>query len=370
MTTTFSRRRLLAALPLGLAMPLARASARARDQRYTVQALPLGEESSARIAAMAGDFVAGNSFPLDGDSEAGLTAMLWDQRHFHFRRPFGNLNNGIWGVNTCGTSVGHCGLPDVQGLHAVSIPLDGPAEVLLPRDIDTQFSIAVGINDAGVAVGHYVPRNDWRHLGFRWACGVHQLLPAPSPDCVNTPKGINVEGTIAGSLYFTVDNQSIFHAYVCRGDELTLLPRDPGYRAFAAAINDRGWVVGHQYPDSGTDQAPLLWRPRAGGAYEHRRLPKPPGAHGAIPNAIGADGTVVGRAIYRWNTDPALERAWLWHRGELLVLDDVVGALPQGWHVTDANAIDAKGRIGVKLGRYKPDGRSLFTPAVLHPIAP
>jgi hypothetical protein len=367
MSIQISRRRLLAAWPLGLAPPMARASQ--ASMRYAVQHLPLDDESSARIAGMAGDFVAGNSFGRE-IGQTGLTAMLWDQRHLHFRRPFGGMGTGIWAVNSLGTSVGHCSAPGRKGKHAVSIPLDAPAKVLLPRSVDTTSSLAVGINELGVIVGYYTPVNDWRIHGFRWANGVPRLLPSPSPDCVNLPTGINAEGSIVGSNAFTIDGQWIHQAYVCLGEEVATLPSLPQYKAYPSAINDRGWIVGSHAPIDRAEMSPVLWRRRAGGAYELRRLPMPRGAVDSIANAVNEDGVVVGKARFDWTSDLTRERAWVWRRGELLLLDDVVGDLPEGWHVTDATAIDAEGRIGVMLRRRVPDGQTrVLTPAVLHPIA-
>ncbi|HEX5682691.1 MAG TPA: hypothetical protein VFY73_01540 [Ideonella sp.] len=370
MTTTFSRRRLLAALPLGLAMPIARAAA--RSPRYTVQVLPLDDRSSIRIAGMAGDFVAGNSYQHDPyDTEPGLTAVLWDHRHLQFRRPFGQKNTGIWGVNTLGTMIGHCNVPGLRDMRAVRIPLDRPAETLLPRQLEA-YSIALAINDAGVIVGHYHLRNDWRYQGFRWANGVHELLPSPSPDCVNHPAGINAEGTIVGRLrYQQPDGQ--FHGGACvyRGDELTFLPADPDFHSEAVAINDEGWIVGHQTSINNFYAQPVLWRLRDG-AYRLRRLPVPPGAMLSRPAAINASGAVVGTAEFvGGNPDYWLERGWVWDRGELLLLDDVVGELPPHVHITRAHAIDAQGRIGVTLQRYFPGRQErMRSSAVLHPIAP
>ncbi|WP_374569257.1 hypothetical protein [Ideonella sp.] len=367
--TSISRRRLLAALPLGLAAPMARASA--RGQRYTVQLLPLDDVSSIRIAGMAGDFVAGNSFQHDPyDQEPGNVAALWDQRHLQYRVPFGLRNAGIWGVNALGTMIGHCSVPGLREMRAVGIPLDGPAEMLLPRSPEA-YSIALGINDSGVIVGNYHLRNDWRYHGFRWANGQHEVLPSPSPDCVNRPVGINAEGTIVGRLrYQQPDGQ--FHGGACvyRGDEPTFLPAEPDFYSEAVAINDEGWIIGYQTPINNYFARPVLWQPRDG-AYRLRRLPKPLGAKLSRPTAINAAGTVVGTAEFvGGNPDYWLARGWVWNRGELLVLDDVVGELPPHVHIIEATAIDAQGRIGVMLQRYFPDRQErVRSSAVLHPIA-
>lgn len=367
--THISRRQLLSALPLGLAAPMA-AAWPAKGQRYGIQALPLDDESSARIAGMAGDFVAGNSFAREIAGPAGLTALLWDQRHLHFRRPFGGLGTGVWAVNGRGTSVGHCSVPGRKGKHAVSIPLDAPAVTLLPRSVETASSIAVGINDQGVIVGYYALANDWRIHGFRWVDGVPELLPSPTPDCVNLPTGINAEGSIVGTNAYTVDGQSIHQAYVCLGDDVSTLPSALHYKAYPSAINDLGWIAGSHAPVERAEMSPVLWRRRAGQAYELRRLPMPQGAVESVANALNADGVVVGKASFNWKFDQTQDRAWVWQRGELLLLDEVVAELPDGWHVTDATAIDAQGRIGVMLRRPVPDDQTrLLTPALLHPIA-
>jgi|SRR5579884_32298 len=192
---------------------------------------------------------------------------------------------------------------------------------LLAGQARTQQTQAFAINRAGVIVGQDLGS----HPGaFLYATGKLTHLD-PGSNLHEEALGINDAGVIVGS-----DGKK-----ACLWDHGKKV--DLGVNGFAAAINDRGEVVGSGAAGS---KPPRAFRWRNGQFQDLGTL----GGLDSFAYSINASGQIVGESE-RSNKDPILQRyAFLYTDGKMV---DLTALLPphSGWKLISANHINDRGQI-------------------------
>lgn len=176
------------------------------------------------IAALVIGFV---SAPLGADLQYRVTDL----------GTLGAFPSRAWGIDSQGRVVGESSvrLAD-EHLHGF---LWNGAIVDLGAQPGWPHSIAFGLNDAGQAVGPSFRLGEMNDAATRWQSGVIE----PIGDF--TPRGLNADCVVVGVRSVDRgDGQWIEEAVRWDNGALTALPTLGGRNAWAAAINDAGWIVG------------------------------------------------------------------------------------------------------------------------------
>jgi probable HAF family extracellular repeat protein len=258
-------------------------------------------------------------------------AFLYDSRHKRMIN-LGRRNEGseAYGINQSTRIVGRVGVAGnmSRAFRSHNGPLDENGEELGFLNPQLQISGAVDINDRGQVLGvTYDPngfaafiyeQNRMRSLG--------PLLGGPSH-----AHAINGGGIVAGDSFLNPSRTGAIHGYrldTRTGQILDLGVLGPG-NSHAEDINDHGVVVGVQSSFSNR-------------AFIHdgtsmRDLGKFADAFSAEAYGINNNGDVVGMSGVR---------AVLWKDGQIYDLNTLLAeALPAGWTLTYAHAINDRGQI-------------------------
>ncbi|MCG3131669.1 MAG: hypothetical protein FLDDKLPJ_02474 [Phycisphaerae bacterium] len=283
----------------------------------------------------------------------------------------GTSPSRAWGIDEVGRIVGESSVRlDEEHLHGF---LWNGAIVDLGAQPGWPHSIAFALNKAGQVVGPSFRLGDMNDAATRWAEGVIEPLGA------FTPRALNSDCVVAGVRYVD-DGAGLWMEQAVRWENgaLTPLPTLGGQNAWAAAINDAGWVVGaSQMPDEATVRAALwldnavfdlgtlggdssqalavnasgyvvgwsdaadgtqhafLFEVDSGGNVTARRDLGELGGGTSYAFSLNASGDVVG------SSDDA---AFLWTMGEMIDLNTRIDPL-SGWTLKDAVAINDAGQI-------------------------
>jgi probable HAF family extracellular repeat protein len=198
-----------------------------------------------------------------------------------------------------------------------AIPVGGPT------------AMAHGLNDRGEVVGQFVA-GDGVTRAFRWYRGHRTVLPTlPGPGRSATATDINARGEVVGAS----DGPHGRRAVLWRHGDVTDLGTLGGDYSWAAALNDRGDVVGASTTAAGELHA-FLW---SGGRMRDLGLPGTSYA-ADVNNHV----TVVGMADFG---DPGRDTAFRWRHGVAVRLP-----APGRAHVAALND------RGTAVGSYTLDG--------------
>ena len=145
----------------------------------------------------------------------------------------------------------------------------------------------LSINNRGAVVGVYYNPTDSKDYGFkRHADGViERRIDDPNPNLATRPTAINNSGDIYG--YF-LENPSLIHGFVRKGGKngiFTTVDVPPGPSTFILGANSRGDFVGLIEGNG----PPISFSSIAGVINLFQPL-----GQGGQPNAIAADGSIVG----------------------------------------------------------------------------
>lgn len=279
-------------------------------------------------------------------------------------------------INSLGQIVGASGHPHGSDTHAFIWTKKGGMQDLgfLPGG---DYSVALGINDAGQVVGNSNSTNGMH--GFLWtsAKGLTQLPSVPGADD-SSAFAINQSGLIAGA--------SGAHAALWNGSTARDLGTLGGALSEAHGINNSSQVVG--VADTSAGPHAFLWTDGAG----MKDLGALPGDSSSRANHISDHGDVVGASegfegvrAFMWTSTGGLQplsslqggayseafginnlgqvvgqsgsslgtRAVIWSGGTVTDLNDLVPALPAGAILTGAFSINDQGQI-VAFGAINP----------------
>jgi probable HAF family extracellular repeat protein len=211
---------------------------------------------------------------------------------------------------------------------------------------------ASGLNDQGQVAGTGVlPNLEPRAVVWTAATGTMDL---GGPD--SRALEINNRGVIAGE----VQGQAAVWTGIGIWQELGVLgdsPFDGSRFSSAAAINDRGWVVGTSTAPAG---GAFLWTPQTG----MENLGHLPPAHDvSLSHAsdINKHGTVIGTSLgwvyFAGEYEQVPPRAFVWtRRTGMLALDDLV---PAGWAISHVIAINDQEEILATASYLNNDSRTV-----------
>lgn len=232
------------------------------------------------------------------------------------------------------------GLP--AGLTALgTLPLGG-----------AEASSASAINDCGLIVGTsfgYMGL-DTRTRAFVWQDGELRDLGAlpDSPNGTSLAAALDQKGTVVGWSTVPFGSGFTSHAFATRvscgergGSELVDLGVVDGYGSAAAAVNERGDIVGSSY----FFQSPGLPAERAtfrdARARRLQALPMPPGAFSCNAKALNDQGLVAGSCS---PLDGSGQHVVLWRRTRTGWATEDLGAFP-GAQFSVPTAVDEQGRV-------------------------
>lgn len=206
----------------------------------------------------------------------------------------------IW-LNNRGTTVGYA--QGASRWQAVRWNRDGQVSELPGLG---GGSIAVQINDRGVAIGHVDTPSDQRFPALWDASGRLTVLPSLPGHRLTVAHAINDHGTVAGIAHAEYPSEVPFRPVRWdRRNRVTALPLPPGFQyGGAMQINERGTIVGFAAKEVGGES---LWRAVAWDRQGRVRL---------LETIGGWSSTVL----------------WLNNRGEMLGrLEAPEGAKPVRW---------------------------------------
>jgi probable HAF family extracellular repeat protein len=247
------------------------------------------------------------------DTPDSTHAFLWERGGMRDLHPAGAISSAAYAINAAGQVVGVASGGPYRRLGQPIWWSGGATAPLLPL-ADQAAIVELAVNDAGQVVGTEVTG------GFTLA-GASWSGPAAAPqELPFAPFAINRSGQLVGAGSPDLATSGVGHPVLVQGGQQVdldgqLPPGSPwrGQGGEAQAINDAGQVVGHET------------------------------SAGAPPNR---------------------QHAFVWDHGRGTDLNDVT-ALPPGWALTDAVAVNDRGQIAaLAQGPGFPQGRAvLLTPA-------
>jgi probable HAF family extracellular repeat protein len=205
-----------------------------------------------------------------------------------------------------------------------------------------QESWAYGINQAGQVVGHADDVAGKRHA-FQKNPGEPDLidLGVLGPNLSSEAYAINNFGQVVGSAAYGLGSGQV-HAFLTKAGQSmedlgTLAPGGAG-RSDAHGINDAGQVVGE------ADDAAGVRRPFLKNLSEPLQdLDPTKHYHHGVAYGINQGGQIVGSVGLA--SDYSVDHAFLWDRGVLYDLNDLVVSLPPGQILYEATAINEQAWI-------------------------
>ena len=193
------------------------------------------------------------------------------------------------GINNLGVVVGGSG-EFLQSSNRATVwdRRGGPTE--LPAN--GEFNEAVAINDAGEVVGNEVSPAG-RTRACAWKAGVHRYLTEFPGALHSLAYDINNAGWVVGECgtgEFSLPPFEDTHAVLWRGEEMVDLGTLGGLSSYAAAINEKGQIVGTSLMGEGGERwSGFLWDKGV-----MTRLPTPDPYHSTEAHDINDGGFIVG----------------------------------------------------------------------------
>lgn len=295
---------------------------------------PTGINNSGRIAS--GQLLGGVYAAAVFDSRSSQLAVLGS---------LGGIADGLSGVATAvsdqGDAVGYS-YTEANSQHAF-LHFNGAMTDLGPAG---GYSVALGVNDAGTAVGFASKTPGGRAHAFVYSNGVMTDIHPFGDLSESTARGINNSGQVVGE--FLTQDQTAFHAFLYTDGAFYDIGSAGSPETVALAINDRAQVVGVtviQYeadcsdPDQG-GQVPCIKTAQHAFLYEAGRLVD---LNGSIPADSG------------WQLEWAFD---INNRGQIVGY----GTVDDNFHafvLTPAVSIEQCRRGGWKTFGFKNQGRCI-----------
>lgn len=234
-------------------------------------------------------------------------------------------------INDANVIVGYSLVPGNYDAHA-TMWRDG--QVIALPGLGGGRSDARAINQKGTAVGYSTTTGDKRTRAVVWKSGTVKALPGLG-GVTTVAEGISSTGHIVG--YGSVGKQGL-HALLWKGSEMTDLGASFEGSSYAYGVNDAGQAVGARNAADGGYSRPTRW---VGGQMSDLGTL---GGDQGWAYAINKKGDIVGASSNQGVDQP---RATLWSGGQVIDLNSVVEpwAIPNGWVLTEARAINQKGHI-------------------------
>lgn len=326
-------KRLSAGALLALFATLAAELQAAPPGRWSITAIPaLGSTGSDVTAANnRGEVVGYSNKQLPGRTTEVLRCFVWDSGNLRDIGTPAYDSCRAMGINDRGTVVAHTGYGD---------------QAYLWKDGQWTFATAGfprAINRFDHVVGQYFDGNGFR--GFLWRDGVFFGLGTLGGN-FSTAVALNDKGHVVGTA--SVANGAL-HAFVYREGAMLDLGTLGGEDSVATDINNRGLVVGHADIDFNNNHVAFIADVNGG----MRPLLDEPGSSFAA--AINDRGAVVGRVN---------DRAFLLDDGVLTYLEDIAEVRAAGWTRLVATDVTERGWI---VGQGLRQGTTGYTGFVLAP---
>lgn len=207
-------------------------------------------------------------------------------------------------------------------------------------------SASFAINSRGHVVGDSYTK-DLRHHAFIWDGQAMRDLGTLG-GLFSAARGVNANDVVVGYAYLP---SGMFHAYAGGPSGLVDLGTLGGSCSAANAVNDAGAVCGYAYLEGNQRLHACLWiggKPRDLGALT-----------GNASEAVALNGdasTVVGRAQVPSKTGALSYHAFVWSKGTMRDLNDLVPAA-SGWVLEEATGVNDAGQI-VGSGTYQGQRRA------------
>ena len=207
-------------------------------------------------------------------------------------------------------------------------------------------SVATAINNSGTVVGFSDLSPSGSHA-FEWKDRLMTDLGVLPGDTFSAAAAINDRGVIVGaSTHVNFSQVFVYRDGVMRG-----LP-ELGNLASANGINDRAEIIATSFDYGDIAWHALLWR--NGVVTDLGRLPE---GTNSYAYGINDAGLVVGVGQFVRNGSEIVNHAFLWQRGRMYDLNDLIPA-GSGWELThalsiaDGGAITGTGEIGGETHAY------------------
>ena len=303
---------------------------------YTVQPLPMGKSRGGCAAygsalSPTSGIVLGLSCSRTSDL---MDATVWNAGH---ERVLHTPDDGYVdanAVNDAGQAVGTDYGPDFGAGAAVSWTSRGRLHYLPPL-VAGESSQAFGVSADGDVAGLEFRASDSAWRPVLWHRGVPSALPMPANQVSAYPRAMSPNGTMAG---FAFDATGLNHAVVWSNGVAS--PVGPAAtNSWAWGVNDRGQAVGSYRPTSLASDVPFIAT-----TTSFTPLPLLPGDAFGLALAVDREGVVVGYSNCGCGAPGTAVR---WVKGQVADLNALLDptSVAEGWFVSEANSIDAAGRI-------------------------
>ncbi len=161
--------------------------------------------------------------------------------------------------NALGQIVGVCWVTQGSSRWGKACALVDGVTTFLDTTSQSGSSFALAINNAGKVVGRTDPNLNGTDHATEWISGVATFLPPISPPGASEAVDVNAVGNVVGSSTVLVGQWRFVHATLWQNGVPIDLGAVGGSNSRAAAINDRGHVVGSSRLPNQNDRA-FLWR--------------------------------------------------------------------------------------------------------------
>lgn len=240
----------------------------------------------------------------------------------------------LHGVNNAEVAVGH--YVDSTGTeHGMMATLTTLKNIDDPKGVTT---VCFGINSSKVIVGDYSDASGNPH-GFEYNAGVFTDIPGPSGSVASDATGINSAGVISGDF---IDSSNLHHGFVLKSGVYTQLDVPGAYETFGGGINASGLVTLFWVDFSGYIQSSLY----NGTTYTTIDVP---GAASTYAQGINTAGDIV----FLWFDPYSVQHSALKKGNDYYIFD-----FPNGSSTVAAGINDS----GVIVGSYIPAGQTLPEP--------
>ena len=218
---------------------------RTSDGTFVQVDVPGDNESTDISGINAGGAAAGIFFPVDGAAQGFVRSA--DGTFVTFQGDPKAVSTNAESINDKGAVAG--GYADADG--AVHFYLRSPKGKFTTYDVADSVTngFVTGLNDQGDTIGRYIDSANVTHGFIRTTDGTVTAFDAPGAPLSTYPFGINAKGYVVGS-YQTSDY--VVHGFLrAPNGTITSFDHPDTQDTHAAAINDKGEIVGYYEDDSG-----------------------------------------------------------------------------------------------------------------------
>ncbi|MGA2134161.1 MAG: hypothetical protein ABSH50_17855 [Bryobacteraceae bacterium] len=221
------------------------------------------------------------------DSYVYMHGFLWANGSMNtVDFPLSEMQTSLYGINNCGTIVGHIFYNNGTTISRSFVLADG--KYTLVNYPGSVFTLAGGINNYGIVAGSYELGDAPNYYNFLWSGGQFDTISMPGK---HNPvvMGINDLGDLAG-LYFDgpfPDQTNVGFVYIRKSNTFLTLSYPGGVNTTATGINNLEQVVGYYYASPKSIAQAFVY---ANGVY----TPVGPFANGAEAWGINNLGVIVG----------------------------------------------------------------------------